>query len=321
VGFAETVPTAKLDESLRESVERGCGGNQSVIITVEPGSREALRQALADHGDEVTGEFPAIDAVAATIHCDDLAVLASFGAIRAVSANATVGVSAAKNNKLVKAVGKVVDKAATVRARELEGIAANALNKSAFASLGASKIRDVKPTSLMLVPAEPGLTDDFTGTTQTRWKHSAFTGYGIGVAVIDSGIEPGVDFDSRITAFYDFTRGGIKAVAPHDDYGHGTHVAGLVGSEYVGVAPYVRLIGLKVLDHKGQGTTDNVVRAIEFAVANRYVLGINLLNLSLGHPIYEAAATDPLVQAVEHAARGAHRRRRVRELWLESEDG
>jgi serine protease AprX len=69
------------------------------------------------------------------------------------------------------------------------------------------------------------------------------------------------------------------------------------------VAPYSRLIGLKVLNAGGQGTTDNVVRAIEFAITNRHLLGINVLNLSLGHPIFEHAATDPLAQAVEHAAR------------------
>ena len=60
---------------------------------------------------------------------------------------------------------------------------------------------------------------------------------------------------------------------------------------------------LEVLKARGQGTTDNVVRAIEFAITNRHLLGINVLNVSLGHPIYESAATDPLVQAVEHAAR------------------
>ena len=155
----------------------------------------------------------------------------------------------------------------------------------------------------MLVPAESGLTNNMTGAIQTTLKQAKYSGNGIGVAVIDSGIQPGIDFGDRITAFYDFTKGGIRAVTPHDDYGHGTHVAGLIASEYVGVAPYARLIGLKVLDSKGQGTTDNVVRAIEFAITNRHLLGINVLNLSLGHPIYEPAATDPLVQAVEHATR------------------
>src|SRR4030095_3846671 len=83
----------------------------------------------------------------------------------------------------------------------------------------------------------------------------------------------------------------------------GERGGGLGGSQYVGVAPNARLIGLKVLNSQGRGTTDDVVRAIEFAVTNKAVLGIDVLNLSLGHPIFEPAATDPLGQAVEHATR------------------
>jgi serine protease AprX len=46
-----------------------------------------------------------------------------------------------------------------------------------------------------------------------------------------------------------------------------------------------------------------VIDALEFAVANKKRFGIRIVNLSLGHPIYESAATDPLVQAVEAAVR------------------
>lgn len=60
---------------------------------------------------------------------------------------------------------------------------------------------------------------------------------------------------------------------------------------------------LKALDKSGAGYTSDVIRAVDFAVANRAKLGIDIINLSLGHPIYEPAATDPLVQAVERAAR------------------
>src|SRR5687768_14964557 len=74
---------------------------------------------------------------------------------------------------------------------------------------------------------------------------SSWTGAGVRVAVIDSGIEPSADFVGRITGFYDFTRGGVPAV-PFDDFGHGTHVAGLIGgsgqlsgAQYQGVAPNV----------------------------------------------------------------------------------
>src|SRR6185503_429961 len=53
----------------------------------------------------------------------------------------------------------------------------------------------------------------------------------------------------------------------------------------------------------GKGRTSNVIRAIEFAVANRAKFNIQILNLSLGHPILAPAADDALVQAVESAVR------------------
>ena len=119
------------------------------------------------------------------------------------------------------------------------------------------------------------------------------------------------DFSGRVTAFYDFTTGGTVARYPYDDYGHGTHVAGTIGGsgalssnkDYRGLAPNVKLVVLKVLDKNGAGYTSDVIRAVDFAVANRASLGIQIINLSLGHPIFEPAATDPLVQAVERAVR------------------
>ncbi len=130
---------------------------------------------------------------------------------------------------------------------------------------------------------------------------------GVGVAIIDSGIAPSDDFGLRITGFYDFTKGGIPT-RPYDDYGHGTHVAGLIGSNgklsgsaYMGIAPDVRLVGLKVLDGTGSGTTSDVIKALEYVIANKNRLNVQIVNLSLGHPIYAPAADDPLVQAVEHA--------------------
>ena len=135
-------------------------------------------------------------------------------------------------------------------------------------------------------------------------------GNGIGVAVIDSGIASSRDFDNRIVAFYDFTN-GARATAPSDGYGHGTHVAGLIagsgsletGAPYRGVGAQVRLIGMKVLDRTGAGRTSDVIRAVEYATARRAQLGIRVINLSLGHPVYEPASRDPLVRAVESASK------------------
>src|SRR6185295_9749543 len=108
-----------------------------------------------------------------------------------------------------------------------------------------------------------------------------------------------------------FTLPGAPAAEPSDGYGHGTHIAGLLGAaghlsggpSYQGVAPRVDFVVLKVLDGQGLGSTSNVISAIQFATANRVALGIDIINLSIGHAIYEVAATDPLVQAVQAASR------------------
>ena len=72
---------------------------------------------------------------------------------------------------------------------------------------------------------------------------------------------------------------------------------------YRGVAQKARLTGFKVLDSNGTGLTSDVISAIEYATEHRDSLGIDIINVSLGHPIDEPAASDPLVQAVEAASR------------------
>jgi subtilisin family serine protease len=136
-------------------------------------------------------------------------------------------------------------------------------------------------------------------------------GDGVTVAVIDSGLHPSVAFWGRILLFADFTHpDGLRFGRPFDDYGQGTHVAGLIGAQQAstdvamqGLAPAVTFVGLKVLDADGRGRTSAVIRALEFAVANRQRYGIDVVNLALGHPVLEPSVDDPLVQAVEQAVR------------------
>jgi serine protease AprX len=58
-----------------------------------------------------------------------------------------------------------------------------------------------------------------------------------------------------------------------------------------------------VLDRDGRGLTSSVLQALEFAIDHKDDLKIDIINLSLGHPIYESPETDPLVRAVEDAVR------------------
>ena len=137
-------------------------------------------------------------------------------------------------------------------------------------------------------------------------KDKTDVGHDVVVAVLDSGIVNNGQIP--ITAFYDFVNSGGQKVKQYDDYGHGTHVAGMIKNKddksdarYRSVAHGSKLIGMKVLAGDGSGYTSTVIDAIEFAIANKEKLKIAVINLSLGHPIYEPAATDPLVQAVERA--------------------
>src|SRR5262245_61682058 len=126
-----------------------------------------------------------------------------------------------------------------------------------------------------------------------------YNGAEIGVVIIDSGILPNAN--EKVTATYEFTNGSGKRVGALDPYGHGTHVTGLVASKgdtshdlYEGIAPDARLYAFRALDQNGSGYTSNVIAAINFAIANKSALKIDVLNLSLGHSIYESASTDPL---------------------------
>ncbi len=142
-----------------------------------------------------------------------------------------------------------------------------------------------------------------SGSAVARSRYGV-TGSGVTVAVIDSGVKPHTDLPSwRIKAFVDFVNGRATA---YDDYGHGTHVAGIVAGsgaaskgQYAGTAPGASIVALKVLDAAGSGKTSDVMAALEWVLANHAAYGIRVVNLSLGHPIYESATTDPLVQLVE----------------------
>jgi len=223
----------------------------------------------------------------------------------------------AKPGREATVTGKVGRHAADVRVHAVINAVSATLSGRQIAELANDP--DVDGVSLnadvsALASAPPGnlkASSVVADLKQSLGLDNRFSGANTTVAVIDSGIATNVDFGARIVAQYVFLNGGQSFTAAYDDFGHGTHVAGLIGSsgassnnKYAGVAPSARLLSLKVLDSKGTGKTADVINAIEFAIANKSRFGINVINLSLGHPIYESAATDPLVLAVETAVRG-----------------
>ncbi len=133
-----------------------------------------------------------------------------------------------------------------------------------------------------------------------------YRGRGVTIAVMDTGIVPHPDFDSRIVMFEDYTK-GIKKM--YDDNGHGTHVAGIIAGSgkmshgvYQGIAPESRLFVQKVLDRKGNGNTGQMLSAIDEVIARRKQYNIRILNISVGMlPTADDMEKYRLMDAVEKA--------------------
>ncbi|AOS62299.1 S8 family peptidase [Actinoalloteichus hymeniacidonis] len=107
--------------------------------------------------------------------------------------------------------------------------------------------------------------------------------------VIDTGIQPThQEFGGRATAAFDAIGDGQDGV---DCNGHGTHVAGTIGGTEFGVAKEVALVGVRVLDCGGSGTTEGVVAGIDWVTENATAPAV--ANMSLG-----GLASDALDAAV-----------------------
>ena len=137
-------------------------------------------------------------------------------------------------------------------------------------------------------------------------------GSGVGVAIIDSGVTSWHDDlrdtatgTQRVTQFVDFVN---NTQTPYDDYGHGTHVAGIIAGNgfdssgaRTGIAPGSRLIALKALNANGSGNISNVIAALDYVVTNKDALNIRVVNLSVAAGVVESYNDDPLTLAARQA--------------------
>jgi len=133
---------------------------------------------------------------------------------------------------------------------------------------------------------------------------SGIDGSGVTVAMIDTGVTHHEDFGNRVVARVDFTPGG----AGDDQFGHGTHLAGVIAGDggasagkWRGVAPGADLVSVKVAGADGSTDVSVVIAALQWVVTHRDQYGIKVLNLSFGTDSIQPYAIDPLDAAVERA--------------------
>jgi serine protease AprX len=155
-------------------------------------------------------------------------------------------------------------------------------------------------------------------TGARSWWRAGYTGAGVDVAMVDSGVAPveGLDGAGKIVDGPDLS---LESQAPNlrylDTYGHGTFMAGLIagrGGEpssdapaatYLGMAPDARIVSLKVATADGGTDVSEVIAAIDWIVQHRTDdgLDIRIINLSYATDAVQDAGIDPLAYAAEQA--------------------
>ena len=266
------------------------------IVQMETGSTPAQGQQLVQAlgGTVTTPELPVINGFGAMLEDDDAEELGLNPAVKAVTLNAPTDVG---GDTSTSTSGNLRCPSTTATTR-----------RNVF---GPPSDWDVSPLQAVSRVRQPLL---FSVRATDAWQRA--TGNGVGVAVIDTGIAG--DLPDFVTA------GRSRVIASavtnpcatdaNDQFGHGTHVAGLIAGNslnspakqnlsgrYMGVAPRANLISVKVSDDDGDTTVLDVIYGIQFAVDHKSQFGIRVVNLSLSSTVAESYLTDPLDAAAESA--------------------
>ena len=240
------------------------GSGETVSVIVRAADASAAGAAVETVGGEVTIELPIVEGVAADVPAGRLAALDALPGVE-VSDNAPVQVQG-KPSKPPKPP------------------------------------KDPPPPP---PPPPPDPTPAFVTAVggKTLWD-AGFTGTGITVAVIDTGIAEVVpDLADRVKDGIDFSGENNPKL---DSFGHGTFVAGLIAGDgtdtsHDGVAPGASVLPIKIAGQDGSSDVAHVLAALQWAVSFKDEHGIRIINLSLGTDSTQPYRRSPLNYAVEKA--------------------
>jgi serine protease AprX len=141
-----------------------------------------------------------------------------------------------------------------------------------------------------------------------------YTGKGVGVALIDTGVVPVQGLKSgNIVNGPDLSLDSQAPQGNLDGFGHGTHMAGIIagndaallGGGFKGIAPQAKLLSVRVGAHDGAADVSQLIAAVDWVVQHRNDNGMNVrvLNLSFGTDSTQSSTLDPLTHAIENAWR------------------
>ncbi len=220
-------------------------------------------------------------------------------------------VMASRFASVADAVAAAAARAATIMLPRFSVAAVDGAQSAHLAEMLTAEglVKDTRPEFWMFALGQPPWADDDQrtwGISATGADQSRYTGAGIRVAVLDTGIDLAhPDFVSRQITHANFVPGECVV----DIQGHGTHCAGTAAAgsptaanvPRYGVAPDAELFIAKVLNNRGAGRELDIIAGIEWALEN----GCDIISMSLGRaagpqepfdPLYEDIAAEALAE-------------------------
>ncbi len=296
-GDGDAPSLAASNERLIEAALADPDGHTGRFIAVfRDGAEAASQQAIQDSFsgtmarsqdfEEAAVDLSALE-TADVLVFDNLGI-AVFGSAAANSARASLAdaenAEAMAEDRPYILVPETIEWAQTDAASYLRGFRAAADRIAAdLAGLDEGALPDTDPELDEMRAAALAAT---WGLRATRVPGSAFTGRGIRVAILDTGLDLGhPDFAGRRILAQSF----IPGETPQDGNGHGTHVAGTsvgprvprtAGGRY-GIAHEADILVGKVLSNAGSGPTSGILAGINWALQN----GARVINMSLGNRV------------------------------------
>src|SRR5207302_534815 len=193
-------------------------------------------------------------------------------------------------------------------------------NRYTMPAAAAAKLASLDANVKYISPDRPlqGAMNNAVPAVNADLAHNwGYNGAGIGLAVIDSGVNPVWDLtqagNSKVSRVVYSQNFDPSVNTTNDLYGHGTHIAGIIAGNggssscgncnvtFHGIAPNANIINLRALDQNGSATDSTVIAAIQQAIVLKNQYNVRVINLSLGRGVFESYALDPLCQAVEQA--------------------
>ncbi|HEV7588204.1 MAG TPA: S8 family peptidase, partial [Longimicrobium sp.] len=237
----------------------------------------------------VLGPLLALAAACSTDQANPLATPAAPAAAKAGRYIVVMksGTFAGPRHSISAAISRVADEQAVapdfVYSTALQGFAASLTEQQLAALRADPRVAYVEADQPMYATTtQTGATwgldriDQRNLPLSTTYSYTA-DGTGVNAYIIDTGIRfSHSQFGGRAVSGFDAVDGG----AADDCNGHGTHVSGTVGGSTYGVAKNVHLVGVRVLDCAGSGTTAGVIAGVDWVTANHVSPAV--ANMSLG---------------------------------------